>query len=108
MKEKVVLVGNGKAGIRCLEEMLALGTDRFDLTVFGEEPHPNYNRIMLSKVLQGNTKSLSIGYIVLNANHANVGCFYAWQIGKSADKINGTQFFLFAAIKGQLLDFSHA
>lgn len=63
MKEKVVLVGNGMAGIRCLEEIIALDPERFDITVFGDETHPNYNRIMLSKVLQGNTK---MEEIVLN------------------------------------------
>ncbi len=52
-KEKLVLVGNGMAGIRTLEELLKLDADRYDITVFGDEPHPNYNRIMLSPVLAG-------------------------------------------------------
>ncbi len=56
MKEKLVLVGNGMAGIRSLENILKTDSERFDMTVFGTEPHPNYNRILLSKVLQGDTK----------------------------------------------------
>ncbi|CAH1195160.1 Nitrite reductase [NAD(P)H] [Paenibacillus allorhizoplanae] len=54
-KQKLVLIGNGMAGVRCVEEILALAPDRFEITIFGSEPHPNYNRIMLSKVLQGST-----------------------------------------------------
>ncbi|MBW7475851.1 nitrite reductase large subunit NirB [Paenibacillus oenotherae] len=55
-KQKLVVVGNGMAGVRCVEEILKLAPDRFEITIFGSEPHPNYNRIMLSKVLQGDTK----------------------------------------------------
>ncbi|PZD95434.1 NAD(P)/FAD-dependent oxidoreductase [Paenibacillus sambharensis] len=54
-KQRLVLVGNGMAGVRCIEEILALAPERFDITIIGSEPHPNYNRIMLSKVLQGDT-----------------------------------------------------
>ncbi len=49
----MVCVGNGMAGIRTLEELLKLAPDLYDITVFGAEPHPNYNRIMLSPVLAG-------------------------------------------------------
>ncbi len=52
-KEKLVLVGNGMAGMRTIEELLALEPERFEITVFGAEPHGNYNRIMLSPVLAG-------------------------------------------------------
>ncbi|MBO9598125.1 MAG: NAD(P)/FAD-dependent oxidoreductase [Cohnella sp.] len=55
-KLKLVLIGNGMAGVRCIEEILKLEPDRFEITIFGREPHPNYNRIMLSKVLQGDTR----------------------------------------------------
>ncbi|MEJ8303683.1 nitrite reductase large subunit NirB [Saccharibacillus sacchari] len=61
-KEKLVVIGNGMAGINTLEQILKL-TDRFDITVFGSEPHPNYNRIMLSYVLEG---SKTIDDIVIN------------------------------------------
>ncbi|KRT55225.1 assimilatory nitrite reductase (NAD(P)H) large subunit precursor [endosymbiont of Ridgeia piscesae] len=54
MKEKLVLIGNGMAGIRTLEELLKLEeAGRYEISVFGDEPHPNYNRIMLSPVLAG-------------------------------------------------------
>ncbi|MGA7179202.1 MAG: nitrite reductase large subunit NirB [Thiobacillaceae bacterium] len=52
-KPKLVLVGNGMAGVRALEELLTLAPDRYDITVFGDEPYPNYNRILLSPVLSG-------------------------------------------------------
>lgn len=57
MKEKLVLIGNGMAGVRTLEELFkhgdeeAKGSALYDVTVIGSEPHPNYNRIMLSPVL---------------------------------------------------------
>ncbi|OTG65457.1 nitrite reductase small subunit NirD [Acinetobacter silvestris] len=52
-KTKLVLVGNGLAGMRCLEDLLDMAPDRYDITVIGEEPWGNYNRIMLSPVLSG-------------------------------------------------------
>ncbi|WP_455221583.1 nitrite reductase large subunit NirB [Kaarinaea lacus] len=52
-KEKLVLIGNGMAGVRTLEELLKLAPEMYDITVFGAEPHANYNRIMLSPVLAG-------------------------------------------------------
>ena len=51
MKEKLVIVGNGMAGMKALEELLKNEPDKYDVTVFGAEPHVNYNRIMLSPVL---------------------------------------------------------
>ncbi|MES9935446.1 MAG: nitrite reductase large subunit NirB [Sedimenticola sp.] len=53
MKENLVLIGNGMAGVRTLEELLKLSPEKYDISVFGDEPHPNYNRIMLSPVLAG-------------------------------------------------------
>ena len=53
MKQKLVLVGNGMAGVRTLEELLKVDPDKYDITVFGAEPYGNYNRIMLSPVLAG-------------------------------------------------------
>lgn len=50
---RLVLVGNGMAGVRALEEILARAPEAFRVTVFGSEPHGNYNRIMLSPVLAG-------------------------------------------------------
>jgi nitrite reductase (NADH) large subunit len=53
-RERLVVVGNGMAAMRTVEELLArVGPRRFEITVFGAEPHPNYNRILLSSVLAG-------------------------------------------------------
>lgn len=52
-KMKLVLIGNGLAGMRCLEDLLDMAPDRYEVTVIGEEPWGNYNRIMLSPVLSG-------------------------------------------------------
>ncbi len=52
-QENLVLIGNGMAGMRTVEELLALAPDRYQITVFGAEPYGNYNRILLSSVLAG-------------------------------------------------------
>jgi len=52
-KERLVVVGNGMAGVNCVEEIIRLAPDLYEITIFGNEPRPNYNRILLSKVLQG-------------------------------------------------------
>ena len=62
-KQKLVMVGNGMAGVRTLEELLGLAPELYDITVFGAEPHPNYNRILLSPVLAGEQ---TLDEIVLN------------------------------------------
>ncbi len=62
-KDKLVLVGNGMAGVRTLEELLKLAPDKYDITVFGDEPYGNYNRILLSPVLSGEK---TIDQIMLN------------------------------------------
>ena len=62
-KLKLVMVGNGMAGVRTLEELIKLTPDLYDITVFGSEPHPNYNRILLSPVLAGEQQ---LDEIILN------------------------------------------
>ncbi|MGH1352456.1 MAG: nitrite reductase large subunit NirB [Methyloligellaceae bacterium] len=52
-KEKLVVIGNGMAGMRTIEELLQHAPDLYDITVFGDEPYGNYNRILLSPVLAG-------------------------------------------------------
>jgi nitrite reductase (NADH) large subunit len=52
-KPSLVVIGNGMAGMRTVEELLKLDPDRYRITVFGAEPHGNYNRILLSPVLAG-------------------------------------------------------
>jgi nitrite reductase (NADH) large subunit len=54
-RQKLVMVGNGMAGARVIEEVLKTNSELYDITIFGAEPHPNYNRIKLSNVLQGET-----------------------------------------------------
>jgi nitrite reductase (NADH) large subunit len=63
MKMKLVMVGNGMAGVRTLEELLKIAPDHYDITVFGAEPHANYNRILLSPVLAG---EMTLKEIMLN------------------------------------------
>jgi len=55
-RQRLVVIGNGMAGVRTLEELLKLTPERYDITVFGAEPQPNYNRILLSPVLAGEQK----------------------------------------------------
>ncbi|MBV8379550.1 MAG: NAD(P)/FAD-dependent oxidoreductase [Paucibacter sp.] len=62
-KSRLVLIGNGMAGVRTLEELLRIAPELYDITVFGAEPHPNYNRILLSPVLAGEQ---TLDEIVLN------------------------------------------
>lgn len=63
MKQQLVMIGNGMAGIRTIEEILERNPDLFEITVIGEEPYPNYNRIMLSNILQ---KKMDIQETILN------------------------------------------
>ncbi len=62
-RPRLLVIGNGMAGMRTVEELLKLAPDLYDITVFGDEPYPNYNRIMLSPVL---AKEQSIPDIILN------------------------------------------
>jgi nitrite reductase (NADH) large subunit len=51
---ELVVVGNGMAGARAVEEIMARGgAEQFNITMFGDEPHGNYNRILLSELLAG-------------------------------------------------------
>ena len=53
-KQRLVVIGNGMAGARLVEEVVARqGTERFEIVIFGDEPYGNYNRILLSNVLAG-------------------------------------------------------
>jgi len=52
-REKLVVIGNGMAGCRAVEEILERDRERFDVVIFGAEPRVNYNRIMLSPILAG-------------------------------------------------------
>lgn len=54
-KPKLVVIGNGMAAMKTVEELLESDPHRYDITVFGAEPYGNYNRILLSNVLTGET-----------------------------------------------------
>lgn len=57
-KQRLVVVGNGMAGARFVEDLLARGGgDRFAISIFGDEPYGNYNRILLSSVLARSHKA---------------------------------------------------
>jgi nitrite reductase (NADH) large subunit len=62
-RKKLVVIGNGMAGVKCVEEIVNLAPDTYEIVIYGTEPRPNYNRIMLSKVLQGEH---SIQDIIIN------------------------------------------
>ena len=53
MKEKLVVIGNGMAGMRTVEELIQSAPAEYEITIFGAEPYGNYNRIMLTPVLYG-------------------------------------------------------
>src|SRR5436190_3355925 len=59
-RRKLVVVGNGMAGARVVEEILRRDRDAFDITMFGAEPYGNYNRILLSNVLNLSQKATEI------------------------------------------------
>ena len=59
-KQKLVVIGNGMAGARIVEEILKRARDRFEIVMFGAEPYGNYNRILLSNVLNGSQTATDI------------------------------------------------
>ncbi|MCW8826195.1 MAG: nitrite reductase large subunit NirB [Gammaproteobacteria bacterium] len=85
MKEKLVLVGNGMAGVRTLEELLKINPDAYDITVFGAEPYGNYNRIMLSPMLTGET---NLDEIMLNTREWYADNNITLHTGKKVVKID--------------------
>ena len=88
---KLVLVGNGMAGMRTLEELLKAAPDLYDITVFGDEPHPNYNRIMLSPVLAGEQ---TVEQIILNPREWYAENGITLHTGKRVTKIDRKQRFV--------------
>jgi nitrite reductase (NADH) large subunit len=86
-RPKLVVVGNGMAGIRAVEELLKLAPDLYDITVFGAEPHPNYNRILLSPVLAG---EMTINDIILNPLQWYADNGIGLHTGKTVTKIDRT------------------
>ncbi len=84
-KPKLVLIGNGMAGVRTLEELLKIAPGQYEITVFGAEPHPNYNRILLSPVLAG---EMQIQDIILNELDWYAENGIRLHIGKTVTKID--------------------
>ncbi|MEH6403633.1 MAG: nitrite reductase large subunit NirB [Sneathiella sp.] len=84
-KSKLVLIGNGMAGVRTIEEVLKVDPDHFDITIFGSEPHGNYNRIMLSPVLAGDK---TIDEILLNDDAWYADNNITLHKGKTVSKID--------------------
>ncbi|KKC24132.1 nitrite reductase large subunit NirB [Sphingomonas sp. SRS2] len=77
-RERLVVIGNGMAGCRAVEEILARDPDRYSVTIFGAEPYVNYNRIMLSPVLAGEK---SFDDIIINSA--------AWYADNGIDLVSG-------------------
>jgi nitrite reductase (NADH) large subunit len=84
-KQKLVMVGNGMAGVRTIEELLKIAPDHYDITVFGAEPHPNYNRILLSPVLAG---EMTVQDIILNDHSWYAENGINLHLGKTVKKID--------------------
>ncbi|ACV36058.1 nitrite reductase large subunit NirB [Accumulibacter sp.] len=87
-RKKLVMVGNGMAGVRTLEELLKIAPDQYEITVFGAEPHPNYNRILLSPVLAG---EMTIQDIILNDHSWYAEHGITLHLGKKVSKIDRVQ-----------------
>jgi NADPH-dependent 2,4-dienoyl-CoA reductase/sulfur reductase-like enzyme len=58
-KMKLVVVGNGMAGMRTVEELLKIAPDLYDITVFGDESYPNYNRIIVESGMRRTTSGFT-------------------------------------------------
>lgn len=92
-KMKLVVVGNGMAGMRTVEELLRLAPGLYDITVFGDEPHPNYNRIMLSPVLAGEQ---TVDDIVINTREWYAENDITLHAGKRVSKIDRVKRIVYA------------
>jgi nitrite reductase (NADH) large subunit len=87
-KMKLVVIGNGMAGMRTVEELLKIAPDFYDITVYGDEPYPNYNRIMLSPVL---ANEQTIDDIILNSVEWYAENNITLHTGKRINKIDRTK-----------------
>src|SRR6476620_730628 len=84
-KSRLVMIGNGMAGVRTLEELLKIAPELYEITVFGAEPHPNYNRILLSPVLAGEQ---TLDEIVLNPLDWYAGHGITLHLGRKVTRID--------------------
>ena len=60
-RERLLVVGNGMAGLKLVEDVLAVDPGRFDITVVGAEPEAAYNRVLLSSLLAGEIGAEDVG-----------------------------------------------
>jgi len=88
MKQNLILIGNGMAGMRTVEELLKLEPEKYNITVFGDEPYGNYNRIMLSPVL-ANEKTLE--EVMLNDDNWYKDNNVQFEKGKKVTEIHRTK-----------------
>ncbi|HEU0215130.1 MAG TPA: nitrite reductase large subunit NirB [Stellaceae bacterium] len=84
-RERLIVVGNGMAGMRTVEELLACAPDRYDITVIGTEPQPNYNRILLSSVLAGEK---TFDEIIINGHDWYDECGIRLRTGEPVTRID--------------------
>ena len=63
-KKRLVMIGNGMAGMKAIEGILDFTPEMFDITIFGAEKYSNYNRVLLSSVLAG---EMSVDDVILNS-----------------------------------------
>ncbi len=84
-KMRLVVIGNGMAGMRTVEELLKMAPGFYDITVYGDEPYPNYNRIMLSPVL---ANEQTIDDIILNSREWYVENNITLHTNKRINKID--------------------
>ncbi|WP_445488583.1 nitrite reductase large subunit NirB [Niallia sp. 03133] len=101
VKQKLVVIGNGMAGVRCVEEIIKNDPENtFQITIIGSEPHANYNRILLSSVLQGD---ISIQDIILNDDIWYKEHFITLCKGESVIKVNPTEQYVLTDKQNKLL-----
>jgi nitrite reductase (NADH) large subunit len=84
-RPRLVVIGNGMAGAKTLEHLLTIAPDFYDITVFGAEPHPNYNRILLSPVLAG---EMTLNDIVINDRNWYARHGITLHLGKTITRID--------------------
>jgi nitrite reductase (NADH) large subunit len=84
-RQRLLLVGNGMAGMRAIDEILARDRERFQIEVIGAEPHPNYNRILLSSALAGERE---IDDIVLHSREWYESNDIKLTLGEAVVKLN--------------------
>ncbi len=86
-KKHLVVVGNGMAGMACVDQILKRKPD-FSITVLSEEPHTNYNRILLSSVLAGEK---TLDEITINSKEWYEQNNIALQLGSKATSVDAAR-----------------